>query len=64
MKSKVTVQVRDGNIEGALKVFKKRVFTSGHIIEYKERQEYVKPSILKREKKKQAIWKQKKLNNK
>lgn len=64
MKSKVTVEVKDGNIEGALRVFKKKVFNSGHLDEYKKRQEYVKPSVIKREKKKESVWNQKKLGNK
>ena len=40
----VKVKVRDGNITQALKVFKKKVNKSNHLVELKERQEYVKPS--------------------
>jgi small subunit ribosomal protein S21 len=64
MKSKVTVEVRDGNIETALKIFKSKVFNSGHIVEYKERQEYVKPSVIKRKKLKKSIYSQKIKQNK
>jgi ribosomal protein S21 len=60
MKSKVTVEVRSGNIESALKVFKKKVFNSGHLDEYKKRQEYIKPSVINREKRKNSKWQQKK----
>lgn len=63
MKSKVTVDVKNGNIEGALKAFKKKVFISGHLDEYKKRQEYVKPSVIKREKRKKSEWDAKKLRN-
>jgi small subunit ribosomal protein S21 len=64
MKSKVTVEVRDGNIETALKIFKSKVFNSGHLIEYKGRQEYIKPSVIKREKLKKSIYNQKIKQNK
>lgn len=43
----VKVKVRDGNIVQALKVFKKKVAKSGHLDELKERQEYLKPSVVK-----------------
>lgn len=62
MKSKVTVEVKNGNIESALRFFKKQVFNSGHLLEYKQRQEYKKPSVVKREKRKESIWKQRKLH--
>jgi ribosomal protein S21 len=43
----VSVKVRDGNITQALKVFKKKVLSSGHLEETKERREYLKPSVIK-----------------
>jgi ribosomal protein S21 len=45
--SLVRVKVRDGNITQALKVFKKKVTKSNHLVELKERQEYLKPSVIK-----------------
>lgn len=45
----VGVKVKNGEFEKALRKFKKKVSESGHIEELKERQEYVKPSVRKRE---------------
>ena len=38
------VEVRNGDITGALRRFKKKVQESGILQEYKDRQEYIKPS--------------------
>ena len=43
----VRVVVRDGNIQKALQVYKKKVERSGHIEELKRRREYNKPSVIK-----------------
>ena len=43
----VRVKVRDGNLAQALKVFKKKVTKSNHLVELKERQEYLNPSTRK-----------------
>lgn len=43
----VKVVVRDGNIQKALQVFRKKVERSGHIEELKRRREYNKPSVIK-----------------
>ena len=51
----VAVKVINGNIEGAIKLFKRIVKDSGRIEELKERQEYKKPSAIKRELKQKAI---------
>ena len=45
----VSVEVRNGDIQKALKLFKKRVEQSGHIKLLKSKQEYKKPSVVKRE---------------
>jgi small subunit ribosomal protein S21 len=45
----VSVEVRNGDINKALKLFKKRVESSGHIKELRDRKEYKKPSTIKRE---------------
>lgn len=47
-KSLVTVKVKNGDFSKALKIFKKRVNDSGHLQEVRDRQEYIKPSRLKR----------------
>ena len=41
----MTVEVRNGDINGALRRFKKKVQEEGIIQEVRERQEYTKPSI-------------------
>tara|TARA_B100001559_G_scaffold317142_1_gene321800 strand:+ start:847 stop:1122 length:276 start_codon:yes stop_codon:yes gene_type:complete len=43
-KSGIYVEVRNGDVNGALRKFKKKVQESGVLQEYRERQEYVKPS--------------------
>lgn len=40
----IMVTVRNGDVNGALRKFKKKVQEAGIIQEYKERQHYVKPS--------------------
>lgn len=57
--SRVSVKVRNGNVNKALSIFKKKVISSGILQEYKDRQEYIKPSLRKREKLKKAIREQK-----
>ena len=49
------VEVKDGNVEGALKRFKMKVQRSGVPTEMKKRKEYNKPGIVRREAKKEAI---------
>lgn len=51
----ITVQVRNGNLEQAMRVLKKKVQKEGIVKELKARQYYEKPSAVKREKKKQNI---------
>ena len=38
------VEVRDGNVEKALRKFKKKIQDSGLLIELKERGQYIKPT--------------------
>lgn len=49
------VKVVNGNIELALKVFKRKLKDSGKIEELKDRKEYIKPSAVKRKKMQQAV---------
>ena len=49
------VIVRNGNVEQALRVLKKKLQKDGRLREIKERQYYVKPSEDKREAKKRGI---------
>ncbi|MEG0799389.1 MAG: 30S ribosomal protein S21 [Bacilli bacterium] len=49
------VDVKNGNVEGALKRFKIKVQRSGIPSEMKKRKEYSKPGVVRREAKKEAI---------
>jgi small subunit ribosomal protein S21 len=52
------VVVRENeNLERAIKRFKKKVDDEGILKEYRDRQYFKKPSVVKREKKKDAIRK-------
>ena len=44
------VKVKNGNIERALSIFKRKVKDSGLMLELKRRQQYEKPSDLRRQK--------------
>jgi small subunit ribosomal protein S21 len=57
----VSVQVRNGNIQKALKIFKRRVEDSGHLYEVRIRQAYIKPTTKKRKQKQEAVREQQKL---
>ena len=57
----INVIVRNGNLEQAMRVLKRKVQKEGIIKELRNRQFYKKPSEIKQEKKKEAIknWKKK-----
>lgn len=58
MKSKgvgIIVEIRDGNLEKGLKRFKKKIKMANLMLEIFDREAYVKPSAVKREKKQKAI---------
>lgn len=63
----LTVEVRNGDFNGAMRRFKKKVQEAGIIQEVRDRQEYVKPSTKRAKAKKagRARWlkKQSKLDN-
>ena len=44
------VYVKDGNFEGALRKFKKKVEDSGILVEYVDRMEYEKPTTARKRK--------------
>ena len=56
----IEVTVRNGNVEKAMRVLKKKLLKDGMMRELKERQYYQKPSHIKREAKKQQIRRYKK----
>lgn len=51
----VTIKVRKGDINRALKIFKRAVMDSGHLFELRERQQYTKPTTIRRKQKQVAI---------
>ena len=57
----IDVTVRNGNLEQAMRVRKRKVQKEGLVKELRDRQFYKKPSEIKQEKKKEAIknWKKK-----
>lgn len=59
--SLVTVKVIKGDINRALKKFKRGVMDSGHLLELRERKEYTKPKTVRRTQKQKAIREQQRL---
>ncbi|MDB4335781.1 30S ribosomal protein S21 [bacterium] len=51
----ITVEVRGGNLEKAMRVLKKKIMKEGLVKELRARAYYQKPSEIKREKKKEGI---------
>ena len=51
----ITIEVRNNNVEKALRVLKKKLNKDGMMKELKARQYFIKPSEKKREKKKEGI---------
>lgn len=54
------VFVKNGNVEKALRIFKRKVNDSGVLFEYKERQHYEKKSAKKQKSKASAIARERK----
>ena len=59
-KSLVTVKVIKGDINRALKKYKRLVNDSGHLLELRERKYYTKPKTIRRAEKQKAIREQQK----
>ena len=55
-----TIEVRNNNVEKALRVLKKKLLKDGVMKELRDRQYYSKPSWKKREKKKESVRRHKK----
>jgi small subunit ribosomal protein S21 len=49
---------KEKNIESALRTYKNKVQKTKQIVKLRERQEFVKPSVLKRREKITAVYKQ------
>ena len=56
--------VKNGNFEGSLKRFKQSVAKSGTLSEFKKREHFSKPGVLRREARKNAIINSRKQNRK
>ena len=56
----VSIQVRKGDINRALKMFKRRSMDSGHLMEVRERRYYKKPTTVRRREKQLAVREQQK----
>lgn len=54
----VSVEVKKGDVNRALKIFKRRSFDSGHLQELRERQQFEKPTTKRRKKKMDAARRQ------
>jgi ribosomal protein S21 len=57
-KSLVTVYVKNGDINKALKIFKNKTFESGHLLELRDMKEFTKPTTKRRKQMKDAIRRQ------
>ena len=60
----ITIEVRRGNVEQAMRVLKRKVQKEGIVNELRQRQYYEKPSAKKRRKRKENIANCKKLKKK
>jgi len=56
----IKVNVKDGNIEGALTFLKRKVRNTKQNQELRANKEYTKPSVKRRANKKEAIYKEQK----
>ena len=56
------IEIKKGNIEGALKQFKSKVIKTKLVSQLQDRKTYKKKSDVKRQIKKNAIYKQKKFS--
>ena len=55
MAIKVIVEVRNGDINRALKLLKRKTINSGHLQEVRDRKQYTKPTTVRRKQKQKAI---------
>ena len=59
---KVSVIVKNKDIQKALRIFKRNVNKSEHLLELRERRYYTKPTTKRRKQKQQAIREQQRIN--
>ena len=56
----ISVDVRNNNVDKAMRILKKKLLKEGLMKELRDRKYFTKPSLVKREEKKQAIRRVKK----
>ena len=56
----IEVSVRNNNVDKAMRILKKKLLKEGLMKELRDRKQFTKPSLVKREEKKQAIRRVKK----
>ena len=56
----ISVDVRNNNVDKAMRILKKKLLKDGLMRELRDRKHFTKPSLVKREEKKQAIRRVKK----
>jgi ribosomal protein S21 len=62
--TRIEVEVRNGDINRALQIFKRKVISLAHLDEIKEKKEYKKPSVVKRQMMQEAAKEQYKFTKK
>lgn len=55
----IIINIKNGNVEGALKEYKRKVQSTKQIEQLRERQTYTKPSVTKRLQREETIRKNK-----
>ena len=60
----VTVLVRNGNVDKALRIFKRRITDDNKLFTYKEKEFFEKPSQKRKRKKQSAVVREKKRQEK
>ena len=60
----MTIFVRNGNVDQALRKFKRKITDSNKLFDYREKEYYEKPAQKKKSKKKAAIMREKKRQEK
>ena len=60
----MNVKVRNGNIENALRAFKRKINDSNKLFDYREKEYYEKPTTRKQKKKASAVARERKRQEK
>ena len=57
----MNVKVRNGNVEQALRIFKRKINDSNKLFDYKEKEHYEKPTTKRQKKKAAAVARERKV---